>query len=180
MNIVEKARALVIEKHAHLHRTSTSRQPMVEHIKEVVTMVSSATQDNDVIAAAWLHDTVEDTDITLEDIKAAFGTRIADIVDGLTDPPHFASMPTAERKAAQAKRILTKSADIKLIKICDQISNIKSVVNDTPPDWNNSQQWVYIEGAAKIAKLCSGLSNALDREFESTYLYAQNYYKGKL
>ncbi|PZQ43849.1 MAG: hypothetical protein DI551_11330 [Micavibrio aeruginosavorus] len=178
--MIDKARTLVQQKHAHLRRLSRTCQPMIEHIAEVVEMVRRATDDSDILCAAWLHDTVEDTDVTLNDIRELFGERIAILVDGLTDPPHFAAMPTADRKAAQAERIASKCNDVKLIKICDQISNIRSITNDTPPDWNNTQQWAYIEGAAKIARLCMGLSAELDKEFENAYSEAKLYYQDKI
>lgn len=152
---------------------------MLEHIAEVAEMVSTVTSDPEIIAAAWLHDTVEDTNTTLDEIRTLFGERVAAIVDGLTDPPHFIAMPILERKAVQAERILSKNNDIRLVKICDQISNILSVTNDTPLDWNTTQQWTYIEGAAKIARLCTGQSEELDQQFEKAYLYAYNHYRDK-
>lgn len=180
MTLVERAKRLVLERHAHLRRISQSRQPMIEHIEEVAAMVAGATADAEIVAAAWLHDTVEDTDTTLDELHQLFGQRVAEIVDGLTDPPRFAAMPTPERKAAQAARILSKGYEVKIIKLCDQISNILSVTNDTPTDWNHAQQWAYIEGAANVALLCKGYSEGLDQKFGNAYLYAKEHYKGKL
>ena len=75
-------------RHAHQridHRRKYSKQPYHVHLEAVAGMVAAVTDDPEVIAAAWLHDTVEDTPATLDDIEAEFGKPVADLVEELTD-----------------------------------------------------------------------------------------------
>ncbi len=162
MTIIEKARELAKARHAHLFRPNKAKQPVIEHLAEVAQLVQDAGGSPDCIAAAWLHDSVEDTDTTLEEIRQVFGGHIADLVDGLTDPPEFADMPLQQRKQLQAERLKDKSHEVKLIKLCDQISNIRSVQTDPPLDWTEEKCQTYIAGAKAIAIICAGLNQDLD------------------
>ncbi len=130
MDLIEQARNYASIKHSHLFRPNKAKQPVIEHLEEVASLAKAAGCSKEAIDAAWLHDTVEDTDTTIEEIRSLFGSMVADIVDGLTDPSEFASLSLEQRKKLQAERLKTKSADIKLVKLCDQISNVRSVLNE--------------------------------------------------
>lgn len=171
-SIVQKAKSLATEKHAHLRMYNAARSPVIIHISEVADYVQEHGGTDDMIAAAWLHDIVEDTDVTLAQIEEWFGPSISSLVDGLTDPPHFEPLPLEQRKPMQAQRLKAKSNDIKRIKICDQLSNVLRVTNDPPTDWDEATQFVYIRGAKEIADVCRGLSPALDALFDDAYKQA--------
>lgn len=121
------------------------------------------------LAAAWLHDSVEDTAVTLEQIREQFGDTVAMLVDGLTDPPDFASYSTLARKTRQAERVVNKHASIKRIKIADQTANIHMMGFDPPVSWNLEKRRDYLEGARRIALNCSGVDEHLDKLFAETY-----------
>lgn len=176
-NIIEKAKAFASEKHKHLFRANKAKQPVIEHLEEVATLVQKAGGTDTMIAAAWLHDSVEDTDTTHEDISNLFGDDVALIVDGLTDPPEFAAMLLKERKALQAQRLKQKHDAVKFVKICDQISNVKSVLLDPPTEWSAEKSRHYVNGAKQIADVCFGLSDFLDKEFEDVYARAVSEYE---
>ncbi len=178
MNDKERAKAFVLKKHKHLFRPNKAKQPVIEHLEEVAVLVQRAGGSDNLIAAAWLHDTVEDTETSLDFVRDMFGIDIAEIVDGLTDPPEFAPMPLQERKKRQAERLQTKSNDIKLVKLCDQISNVKSVLIDPPLDWSPEKCLVYVGGARKIADICRGISKDLDDMFDGLYHQSLEKYKG--
>ena len=167
--IIEKAKTLATQKHAHLRMYNAARSPVILHIAEVASYTEQYGGTEDMIAAAWLHDIVEDTDTSLEDIDALFGPGIAAMVDGLTDPPHFAPLPLTSRKAMQAERVKEKSNSIKLIKICDQLSNVLRLVNDPPTDGDERIQFEYISGARKITQNCRGINAELDALFDEVY-----------
>lgn len=167
--MIAAARDLAREKHDGLNLPDAAQTPMFEHITEVATLVEQAGGTAEMITAAWLHDIVEDTDITLEQIREKFGAEVTSLVDGLTDPSDFERKPLEERKQLQADRIRTLSNDVKCIKLCDQLSNVRRVTNRPPLDWSEDKQWVYIEGARKITLECRGLWPQLDVEFDSAY-----------
>ncbi len=168
-DLIEKARSFAQDKHKHLFRPNKKQQPVVEHLKEVAMFVQEAGGSDIMIAAAWLHDSVEDTDTTQDEILELFGKDVAVVVDGLTDPVDFAQMPLKERKALQAERLKPKSRDTKIVKLCDQISNVKSVLLDPPIEWTSEKSLNYVVGAKQIADVCLGISDFLDKEFESVY-----------
>lgn len=176
MDVIEKAKELALLMHKPLLRPNKAQQPTTEHLEEVALLVSKAGGTDEMIASAWLHDIVEDTEITLKDINDFFGATIADMVDGLTDPEGLEKYPTAERKKMQADRLVQKSREIRIIKLSDQISNVRSVWYDPPLDWDSKKSLTYIEGAKKIALICEGLSTFLDEEFNKVYDAAKQRY----
>lgn len=121
------------------------------------------------IAAAFLHDSVEDTPTTLSEIVELFGAVVGDIVDGLTDPSEFDTLPTLIRKRRQALRIQSKSDSVKRVKIADQTSNLRSVAVDPPVKWNKQKCLDYIEGARLIVMECRGASGFLEIQFDEAY-----------
>lgn len=174
--ITELARALASEKHGGMHLHDAARSPMLEHISEVAALVEAQGGSSEMIAAAWLHDVVEDTDVTLEQVGELFGPTVRALVDGLTDPADFAGMPLQDRKQLQAERIRNLSEDIKRIKLCDQLSNVERVLTKPPADWSAEKQFTYIEGARRIVLECRGLWPALDERFDAAYATARRRY----
>jgi guanosine-3',5'-bis(diphosphate) 3'-pyrophosphohydrolase len=169
MEKIEKCKYLAIARHAGQCRPNQSRELKINHIEEVVQLVEQSGGNQDEVAVAWLHDIVEDTDTTTDEIEELFGHEIAQLVDGLTDPPEFSSLPLDVRKLQQAQRLLSKSKGVMRVKLCDQISNIRSVINDPPLDWDNKKCLEYIDGAKKIADVCYGVSDYLDTLFKEAY-----------
>ena len=176
MNVIQKAKDLALEKHKDLCRPNASAQPLTEHLGEVAAMVEKCGLSDNAIAAAWLHDIVEDTGVTFEDIDKIFGADVLRMIEGLTDPTPFIDMPLEQRKQAQADRLCDKDDDIKIIKICDQISNTQSVLYDPPTDWLLEKSFLYIQGAKKIADVCRGIRPELDQEFDTLYDVARKKY----
>jgi (p)ppGpp synthase/HD superfamily hydrolase len=176
--IIEKARTLASERHAHQTMHNAARSPVIVHITEVANYVEAHGGTEEMIVAAWLHDIVEDTNVTISDVEELFGPRIAALVDGLTDPKHFAPLPLDKRKPMQAQRLKDKSDEVKRIKICDQLSNVLRVMNDPPTDWDPSMQFLYVRGAREITEVCRGVAPALDQLFDEAYEQACKKYEG--
>lgn len=172
-DIAAQAQQLAQRKHDGVHLPDGASTPMLEHITEVATLVESHGGTRNMIAAAWLHDIVEDTDVTLSDIAALFGTQVHSLVAGLTDPPHFAALPLKKRKRYQAARLRELGDDVKRIKLCDQLSNTRRVLSRPPLDWPEQKQWIYIQGAHGIAVECRGLWPLLDEQFATAYEQAR-------
>lgn len=170
--LIEAARAYAIEKHAGLFRKNRDGQPYHVHVVEVAELVAQAGGTPEQVAAGLLHDTCEDTNATDAEIRARFGDTVGDLVDGLTDPPDYAGMPTLERKTLQAERVRGKSDGVKLCKQADGISNMRSVATDPPVAWTREKCADYIEGARRVAEACAGVSAFLDEEFRLAHAAA--------
>lgn len=147
-------------------------RPQIEHLQEVADMVWASGGSDVEIAAAWLHDSVEDTSIVLEDIVKEFGDEVAKLVHELTDPEDIRHLPTAERKQKQAERIRTESESARRIKLADQTSNVRCVTVDPKATWTLEGRRNYALGAKKIADQCRDISPVLDAAFDREYLRA--------
>jgi (p)ppGpp synthase/HD superfamily hydrolase len=168
-NVVRKAEEFATKAHAGQTLKIPSREPFIEHPRRVVALVGTSGGSEDEMAAAWLHDIVEDTPVTLADIAREFGDIITELVDGLTDPPHFEGNPNRIRKRWQAERVRGKSAGVKRVKIADQTVNVALMTVTPPVGWTDDMRWEYIEGAKLIADECARVSDFLDRAFADAY-----------
>lgn len=125
-NKIKRAIFFATDKHAGQVR-KFSGIPYVSHpvaVAEIVSKVHGATED--MIVAAILHDTVEDTDATHDEIAMRFGDHVADLVDGLTDKAHADHGNRAARKAFDRDRIAATAAEVHTIKLADIIHNATS------------------------------------------------------
>lgn len=126
-------KALEFASHAHNsvdHRRKYTGEPYINHPIEVMEIVRGIPHTDEMLAAALLHDTVEDTLTTREDIAREFGEPVAALVMELTDQCHEGNR--AARKAAEAVRLGTISPEAQTVKLADFISNTKSIVMGSP------------------------------------------------
>lgn len=170
LNIIIKAKVFARKAHAGLGIITTSgdEKPQIEHLQEVADLVWASGGTDAEIAASWLHDSVEDTPVTLADIQETFGQEVADIVRGLTDEIEIVHLSNSERKAKQAERIKNENDSVKRIKIADQISNVRLMVLDPKASWVEGAK-DYVIGAKKITDHCKGISSLLDGMFDKEY-----------
>lgn len=134
MTIVEKAKSFATAAHAGQLRKYDGK-PYIVHPTAVAEMVSDMTDDPEMIAAAFLHDVVEDTTVTNEEIFKHFGKRIAELVYDLTDQfttEAYPKLNRKKRKVFEAVRLGKCPKDVQLIKICDMADNTKSIIKDDP------------------------------------------------
>ena len=132
MSIIKKAIDFAREAHGDQKRKYT-HEPYIGHPINVAMLVLNCTDSpNDVIAAGALHDVVEDTPITIEDIRKEFGIFIGGIVDGLTDVSKPGDGNRAARKAIDRRHLSKGSPEIQTIKLADLIDNTSSIVKYDP------------------------------------------------
>ena len=108
-------------------RRKYSKQPYEVHLKSVADIVASVTDDEEMLAAAWLHDTVEDTPATIEDIEREFGEGVAGLVSDLTDVSRPGDGNRAVRKAIDRAHSARASARAKTVKLADLIDNCRDI-----------------------------------------------------
>lgn len=176
-SLTEKAQIFAAERHAGQVRQNKARQPYTTHLEDVATLVRESGGSDEEIAGGWLHDVVEDTAATLDEIGEHFGPEVRAIVDGMTDPPDFSGLATLVRKTGQAKRVRSKSDSVKRVKIADQTSNLRSMAVGPPVKWDKYKCLDYIKGAYLIAQECRGVSEYLDSQFQKAYQAAFKVYE---
>jgi len=120
----------IFANEGHKNQKRKSGEPYITHPLQVAIYLSEINLDIETIIAALLHDLIEDTDITYEDIKSKFGNEIADIVDGVTKLDKIKYNSTEEAKAdAIRKMVIAMSRDIRvlILKLADRLHNIKTI-----------------------------------------------------
>jgi len=128
---VERARAFAREKHKDQLRKYTNL-PYYTHLENVADIVAYVTSDPEVIAAAVLHDTLEDTDTTYDELVEHFGRRVADLVKEVTDVSTKADGNRATRKGMDLKHLANASPDGMTIKLADLVDNTESIMKYDP------------------------------------------------
>jgi guanosine-3',5'-bis(diphosphate) 3'-pyrophosphohydrolase len=156
------------EKHAQQRRKGAGAEPYVNHVIEVAQLVAGAVAENDValIQAALLHDTIEDTDTTEQELRERFGPDVASLVAEMTDDK---ALPKAERKRLQIEHAPHISVRAQTIKLADKISNLRSMLTSPPANWDYERKTQYFLWARQVVDGLSSPNAALLAEFERTY-----------
>jgi len=132
-DLVDRARIYATEAHQRInHRRKYNNEPYHVHLSAVAKLVASVTDDTEMVAAAWLHDTVEDTQATLEDIEAEFGMPVAELVEELTDVSKPGDGNRVRRKQIDLMHLAQASARAKTVKLADLIDNCKDITRHDP------------------------------------------------
>src|SRR4051812_16652618 len=132
-DLVERARAFATKAHASIdQRRKYTNEPYVGHPIAVARIVSTVPHDPEMLAAALLHDVVEDTPVTIEEIRTEFGDRVADMVSDLTDVSQPGDGNRAVRKALDREHTAQASPEAQTIKLADLIDNTKSITRHDP------------------------------------------------
>jgi (p)ppGpp synthase/HD superfamily hydrolase len=165
--IVQLTRAyhFAAQKHVGQRRKGEAAEPYVNHLAEVAELAAQATDgDLDIVIAAILHDTVEDTDTTLEELAAAFGPRIAGLVAEVTDDK---SLPKQARKDLQVEHAAHASRGAQIIKLADKTSNLRSLAVSPPSDWSRERRDDYVAWARRVVAGCRDANVWLAEQFDA-------------
>ena len=168
MNNLKKlleAASFAAQRHTGHKRKGSAGEPYINHPMEVANMLANVgnVDDYDVLIAALLHDTVEDTGTKTEEIAERFGERVSGIVAEVTDDK---SLPKQERKRLQIEHAAHLSPEAKLVKLGDKISNIRDVSNNPPADWDIKRRRDYIDWGEKVVAGLRGTNAALETAFD--------------
>lgn len=164
MVLVTRALDFAARAHVSQHRKGLAQEPYVNHLIEVVRLIAEATGGDDAVllAAAALHDTLEDTATVYEDLASAFGEDVARLVAEVTDDK---SLPKEKRKRLQIETVAKKSVRARLLKTADKTSNLRALVTTPPAGWSRERLLEYVAWAEAVVSQCRGLNAALDDEF---------------
>ena len=168
-----RALQFAAQKHRHQRRKGGKDIPYINHPIDVATMLATVggVRDANVLAAALLHDTVEDTDTSPEEITREFGAEIASLVAEVTDDPDLTS---AERKIRQEEEAPLKSPGAKLIRLADKTCNVHDITHAPPPSWSLERRAAYFEWADRVVAGLRGSNDALERRFDEYLAIARS------
>jgi guanosine-3',5'-bis(diphosphate) 3'-pyrophosphohydrolase len=135
LTLLLRALAFAADKHRHQRRKDAEASPYINHPIALANVLveEGGVEDIEVLCAALLHDTIEDTDTTHEELVNAFGSRIAHIVAEVTDDKNLKS---EERKRLQIEHAPKLSVEAKLVKLADKTCNLRDIVVRPPAKWD--------------------------------------------
>ena len=166
--LIVRALEFAAHKHRDQRRKDAQASPYINHpIALANVLVSEGGVDDPVVlSAALLHDTVEDTQTTTAELRAAFGDKIAGIVEEVTDDKNLVK---AERKRLQIEHAAHISREAKLVKLADKICNVRDVANHPPAKWDLARRREYFEWAKAVVDQLRGIHPDLERKFDEAY-----------
>ena len=165
LKLLLKALSFAAHKHKDQRRKDADASPYINHPISLANILCNEghVTDFDVICAALLHDTIEDTQTTPEELEREFGQAIRSIVMDVTDDKR---LPKAARKRLQIEHA---SDQAKLVKLADKISNLRDVANNPPPEWSLERRQEYFDWAKTVIDQVRGVHPALEAIFDAAY-----------
>ena len=165
--LILKAARFAAYKHRNQRRKDEERTPYINHPISVAKIISEIgkIEDPEVLAAALLHDTLEDTDTTEDELIDKFGERVCSLVQEVTDDK---TLPKLERKQRQIDHAKEISGDAAIIKLGDKIANITDIINTPPTDWDSNRRLEYFEWAEKVINNCPRVNTSLEKYFKDS------------
>lgn len=159
-----KALQFAARRHTSQRRKGGKDVPYINHPIDVATQLVTVggISDPAVLAAALLHDTVEDTDTTPQELEHEFGADVAALVAEVTDDD---SLTSAERKLKQEVEAPTKSPRAKLIRLADKTCNVRDITNHPPPSWSIERRRAYFDWAGRVVAALGRVHPALEKDF---------------
>jgi guanosine-3',5'-bis(diphosphate) 3'-pyrophosphohydrolase len=158
------------EAHKGQWRKGAGQVPYINHPLEVAARLGAAEPcvDPEVIAAALLHDVIEDCGMSEGFLAEKFGAKVASIVEEVSEPPK-AKFKYAERKAAVLARAPTFTREARLLKVSDMVTNLNDLLRSAPDEWGLEKQQGQFDRARRIFECIRGESARLDAEFEAVF-----------
>jgi guanosine-3',5'-bis(diphosphate) 3'-pyrophosphohydrolase len=166
--IVLEALAFAAHKHRDQRRKDAAASPYINHPIALANVLvrEGAVSEPEVVAAALLHDTLEDTQTSPGELRTAFGERVARIVAEVTDDK---SLPKAERKRLQIEHAAAISREAKLVKLADKICNLRDMAVHPPASWDLVRRREYFDWAKAVIERLRGVHPGLEAAFDAAY-----------
>ena len=160
-----KAVAFASEKHRNQRRKDADASPYINHPIALANVLANdgGVVDATILCAAVLHDTIEDTKTTADELKQMFGDKVTSIVLEVTDDKSLAKEIRKEEQVRHAPHI---SAEAKLVKLADKICNLRDILASPPADWSVERKQAYFEWAARVVAGLRGVHPGLEAVFD--------------
>ncbi len=166
IQIVTRAADFAARRHTHQRRKGEAAEPYFNHLAHVAALLADAGADANLVAAGYLHDAIEDQEVTHADIAAAFGQDVADLVAHVTDDK---SLPKERRKRLQIEHARHLPPRAQMLKMADKISNLEALLTSPPKDWSLQRRVEYFEWAREVVDECRSAHSGLAGMFDDLY-----------
>ena len=165
IGVLLKAVAFAADKHRTQRRKDADASPYINHPIALANVLANEGGVTDVVvlSAAVLHDTIEDTNTTAEELTAIFGAKITATVLDVTDDK---SLDKHDRKQRQIEHAPHISKEAKLVKLADKICNLRDILSSPPADWSPERKQGYFDWAAKVVAGVRGVHPELEAVFD--------------
>lgn len=162
-----KAVAFAADKHRFQTRKDSERTPYINHpINVALTLCEVGHEsDTDLLVAAILHDTVEDTETAPEEIEKIFGKFVRDIVMEVTDDKNLAK---EERKRLQIVKASLKSRPARKLKLADKICNVHDIIHHAPAGWTVERRLDYLSWCEQVLEGLRGVNHLLEKKLHES------------
>jgi GTP diphosphokinase / guanosine-3',5'-bis(diphosphate) 3'-diphosphatase len=169
--LVLHAADFAAHKHRQQRRKGAAALPYINHPIAVARLLAEigGVTDAAVLAAGLLHDTIEDTETTVQELERAFGAEVAGLVLEMSDDR---SQSKSERRAAQIARAPLLSERARLITLADKTCNVHDIAHDPPPNWSLERRRDYFEWTRRVVDAIRGTHAALERRYDAEYALA--------
>lgn len=161
-----EAASFSAKKHRFQTRKGADAEPYINHPLEVANLLATVggVGDHEILIAAILHDTIEDTETGADEITGLFGERVCRIVLEVTDDK---SLSKKERKRKQIEHAPHLSVEAKQVKLADKISNIADILANPPRDWTIDRKREYVDWGVSVVAGLRGANPALEGRFDA-------------
>ena len=163
--LILKAAHFSAQKHSRQRRKDEDASPYINHPISVALAIAQIGRVNDpeILAAALLHDTLEDTKTAPEELEAEFGKKVCEYVLDVTDDK---TLPKDERKRRQIEHAKKISKGAALIKLGDKISNVTDVLDNPPVGWDINRRKEYLDWAEKVIENCPKVNERMENKLQ--------------
>jgi guanosine-3',5'-bis(diphosphate) 3'-pyrophosphohydrolase len=154
------------QKHRQQRRKDPDATPYINHpiaVAELLVRIGGV-RDRATLLAALLHDTLEDTQTTPEELQQHFGQQVLFLVQEVTDQK---DLPQAQRKQLQIEHAPHMSKSAQQIKVADKTCNLIDILGQQPMGWSLARKHEYLDWAEKVVAGCRGCNEGLERHFEA-------------
>jgi len=176
ISIIFRALGFAAEKHKKQHRKGGLATPYINHLIDVAEKLWEIGNIRDfrTISAGILHDTIEDTETSREELESKFGKEVCSIVLEVTDDKR---LPKATRRRLQIEHAASLSFPARQVKLADKISNIQDIIDAPPINWSVRDKLEYVAWGEDVVNRLRGTNKNLERYFDSLCRKAQLKFK---
>jgi guanosine-3',5'-bis(diphosphate) 3'-pyrophosphohydrolase len=166
--LILRALAFAAHKHRDQRRKDAAASPYINHPIQLANVLWHEGQVRDpvVVAAALLHDTIEDTETSEQELRGEFGDAVDRVVTEVTDVKW---VDWRTRKRVQVARAAASSPEAKLVKLADKICNLRDMVAHPPRGWSLERRQRYFDWAKEVVDQLRGVHPQLERRFDEVY-----------
>lgn len=174
-----KAVAFAAVKHRDQRRKDADASPYINHPIALAHVLANegGIQDLSVLCAAILHDTIEDTETTADELEGLFGSKVTSIVLEVTDDKSLEKHVRKQRQIEHASHI---SHEAKLVKLADKICNLRDILASPPADWSAERKQTYFDWSAQVITGMRGTHAGLELIFDGLYVRNEELYCARL